>query len=97
MDKVIQLPKGTEIECTLSASPAIEHVVKATIVKYSRVYGTQTVIDESDPKKKKFFPVQLVEVGVTDPASGKSYKARIDVKCIKTNPLKVLKAKVEGK
>lgn len=81
MDKLIELPKGTQVKCRLSMSPQIEHVVTAVIKKYCRVYGTQTVIDDKDPKVKKFFPVNVVEVEVT-PTKGAKYIARIDTRCI---------------
>jgi len=81
MDKIIELTKGTEVKCRLSMSPQIDRVVKAVIKKYCRVYGTQTVIDDKDPKVKKFFPVNIVEVEVV-PTKGDKYVARIDTRCI---------------
>jgi len=84
MEKMIELPKGTEVKCRLSMSPQITHVVKAVIKKYCRVYGTQTVIDDKDPKIKKYFPVNIVEVKVM-PTKSKAYIARIDARCIVTD------------
>lgn len=81
MEKVIELRKGTEVTCKLSMSQQVEATAKATIRKYCRVYGTQTVIDGKDPKKKTFFLVKLVDVTI-HPKAGKPYNARLDARCI---------------
>jgi hypothetical protein len=94
MEKFYEFPKGTKVVTRLTMSPQITNTVEAVIKKYGRVYGTQTVIDERDPSKMKFFPVWLVEVEVQSPDK---WVARIDVRCIQTRPEEVLKKVVEGK
>ena len=80
----MSIPVGVKVRCKLSASPSIDHILTATLKKYCRVHGMQTVKDNKDPNpdKNKFYPVKLVEVEVPGENGQPPFKVRIDKECI---------------
>ena len=83
-----RIPLGTKIQCKLSASPNISHITTATLKKYCRVHGMQTVKDDKDPdpNRNKFYPVNIVEVEIPEMevqgVKQEPFIARIDEECI---------------
>ena len=80
----MSIPVGAKVRCKLSASPNIDHVLIATLKKYCRVHGMQTVKDSKDssPNKNKFYPVKLVDVEISGKNGQASFIVRIDKECI---------------